>query len=185
MKTLIKLFVLSLSLSMNALVSVEVQSPIVPLPQPVAENNSPEEVAFNDRRNDQTLFDKTQYRRDWDYRTAWRNDSDAYFQGNTRPDPAYYYNTQTPSNQYQPVYYQRYHNHHGHYYNSPNTPYYNNSNQYSYPSKNFQVIRGDRDHMIPPWDNQTYWRYNRDAFLSGNNRPYHYPDVREYYQENY
>lgn len=46
--------------------------------------------SFRDRNRDRTLYDRNSHLGDWDYRTNWRYDRDAYYRGDIRPYSFYY-----------------------------------------------------------------------------------------------
>lgn len=118
-------------------------------------------MAYDPDRRDNTLYDKNQYRKDWYYQDKWRYDREPYLEGENQPLPPPPVN----ENSQQAV-----------------AQGYSNRHHYVRPNQRDQVIHGDD--LIPAWDYRDNWRYNRDAYLRGNNRPYHYPDVEEYQEDN-
>jgi hypothetical protein len=124
-------------------------------------NGSLSLLAYDPDHRDRTLYDKNQNQKDWYYQDKWRYDKDAYLEGENQPLP--------PSQRD----------------GRGDQPRYNGNNQSNHASNNHrgdQVIHGDD--LIPAWDYRDNWRYNRDAYLQGNNRPYHYPDIPEYQDSN-
>lgn len=190
MNTKLQLFAFSLLLSVSTY-AAENQNQ-APQPYPAQQQNTQEEVAFRGRDSDNTLYDKNQYRKEWDYRDSWRYQREPYLEGENQPyRPQYsndsYYYQQQAYNHNLPQYPHHSYNYYQYDYNQgypvqvnygpePRERYYHSD------TDQYQVIHGDNNVRMRPWQNRDYWRYNRDAYLHGNNRPFHYPELQEYRQ---
>lgn len=156
-------------------------------PSPDYAMNSPhqnvpdyEEVAYNAGR-DNSLYDRNEHLREWDYQENWHNNRNAYLEGQTPPD------RRQANPQYQEYYQQQQsyqdprYNYQGQVGYESNYQQYNHHNGDAPNYKPYQVYWGKN--MVRPWDYGENWhdtQRTRRAYLRGNNRPYHYPDLPEY-----
>lgn len=118
-------------------------------------------IAYRDTQKDRTLYDRNNHLGDWDYRTNWRYDRDAYLKGDTR---AYDFNYGPDEDRSRADDYRK--GYHTPNYRSANPDY--QQNQYYYYEDNRR-----------PNDTSDYYRtpqsgsyYNAYPQLSGNSNPY-------------